>query len=216
MGQSRLGDPEIAGVVINSRDVSDRKQAEADLRGSEQLYRLVFHGNPTPMWVFDNQTLAFLEVNSAALEQYGYTREEFLAMTLASIRAPEEVPALIEYLHRLLADAQPARPSWAGAWQHRKKDGSLIDVEIRWSPISFKGRPASLAMANDMTQRLRAERELRDSEQRFRELFEGSPDAVFVEGRDGTVLDINPAACRLHCHDTGTTDWEERLRPRPR
>ena len=198
VGQSRMDDPEIAGVVINSRDVSDRKQAEADLRGSEQLYRLVFHGNPTPMWVFDNETLAFLEVNNAALEQYGYTREEFLAMKLADIRAPEEVPALIEYLHQLLADARPARPSWAGVWQHRKKDGSLIDVEIRWSPISFKGRPASLAMANDMTQRLRAERELRDSEQRFRELFEGSPDAVFVEDLDGNVVDINPAACRLH------------------
>jgi len=198
VGQSRLDDPEIGGVVINSRDVSDRKQAEADLRGSEQLYRLVFHGNPTPMWVFDNETLAFLEVNNAALENYGYTREEFLVMTLADIRAPGEVPALIEYLHRLLEDARPARPSWAGVWQHRKKDGSLIDVEIRWSPISFKGRSASLAMANDMTQRLRAERELRDSEQRFRELFEGSPDAVFVEGLDGTVLDINPAACRLH------------------
>ena len=157
VGQSRLDDPEIAGVVVNSRDVSDRKQAEAGLRDSEQQYRLVFHGNPTPMWVFDHETLAFLEVNNAALEHYGYTREEFLAMTLADIRAPEDVPAMIEYLHQLLADAKPAGPGWAGVWRHRKKDGSLIDVEIRWSPISFKGRPASLAMANDVTQRIRAE-----------------------------------------------------------
>jgi PAS domain S-box-containing protein len=198
VGQSRLDDPEIAGVVVNSRDVSDRKQAEAALRDSEQQYRLVFHGNPTPMWVFDHETLAFLEVNNAALEHYGYTREEFLAMTLADIREPGDVPALIEYLHHLLADAKPARPGWAGVWRHRKKDGSLIDVEIRWSLISFKGRPASLAMANDVTKRIQAEQKLRDSEQRFRDLFEGSPDAIFVEDLHGTVLDINPAACRLH------------------
>jgi PAS domain S-box-containing protein len=198
VGQSRLDDPQIAGVVVNSRDVSDRKQAEAGLRDSEQQYRLVFHGNPTPMWVFDHETLAFLEVNNAALEHYGYTREEFLAMTLADIRAPEEMPAMIEYLHQLLAAQKPPRPGWAGVWQHRKKDGTLIDVEIRWTPISFRGRPASLSMVNDITERKRAEQELRDSEQRFRDLFEGSPDAIFVEDSHGTVLDINPAACRLH------------------
>jgi two-component system, cell cycle sensor histidine kinase and response regulator CckA len=198
VGQSRLDDREICGVVINSRDVSDRKQAEAGLRESEQQYRLVFHGNPTPMWVFDHETLAFLEVNNAALEHYGYTREEFLAMTLADIRAPKEVPAMIEYLHQLLAAPKPPRPGWAGVWRHRKKDGMLIDVEIRWSPISFRGRPASLAMANDITERKRAEQELRDSEQRFRDLFERSPDAIFVEDSHGIVLDINPAACRLH------------------
>ena len=198
VGQSRLDDREICGVVINSRDVSDRKLAEAGLRDSEQQYRLVFHGNPTPMWVFDHETLAFLEVNNAALEHYGYTREEFLAMRLADIRAPEEVPAMIEYLHELLAAPKSPRPGWAGVWRHQKKDGTLIDVEIRWTTISFRGRTASLSMANDITERKRAEQQLRDSEQRFRDLFEGSPDAIFVEDAHGTVLDINPAACRLH------------------
>jgi PAS domain S-box-containing protein len=197
VGQSRLDDREICGVVINSRDVSDRKLAEAGLRDSEQQYRLVFHGNPTPMWVFDHETLAFLEVNNAALEHYGYTREEFLAMRLADIRAPEEVPAMIEYLHELLAAPKSPRPGWAGVWRHQKKDGTLIDVEIRWTTISFRGRTASLSMANDITERKRAEQQLRDSEQRFRDLFEGSPDAIFVEDAHGTVLDINPAACRL-------------------
>src|ERR1039458_9293302 len=169
VGQSRLDDREICGVVINSRDVSDRKLAEAGLRDSEQQYRLVFHGNPTPMWVFDHETLAFLEVNNAALEHYGYTREEFLAMRLADIRAPEEVPAMIEYLHQLLAAPKSPRPGWAGVWRHQKKDGTLIDVEIRWSTISFRGRTASLSMANDITERKRAEQQLRDSEQRFRD-----------------------------------------------
>jgi PAS domain S-box-containing protein len=156
-GQSRLGDPDIGGVVINSRDISDRKQVEAGLRESEQQYRLVFHGNPTPMWVFDHETLAFLEVNEAALEHYGYTREEFLAMTLKDIRPPEDVPAMIEYLHKLLTTQSPPRPGLAGVWRHRKKDGTLIDVEIKWNPISFKGHLASLSMVNDITARKRIE-----------------------------------------------------------
>ena len=157
VGQSRLGDPAIAGVVINSRDISDRKQVEAGLRESEKRYRLIFDGNPTPMWVFDHETLAFLEVNEAALEHYGYSREEFLGMTLKDIRPPEEVPAMIEYLHNLLTAERPAQPGLTGAWRHRKKDGTPIDVEIKWSPISFKGRLASLSMVNDITERKRIE-----------------------------------------------------------
>ena len=112
MGQSRLDDAEIAGVVVNSRDVSDRKQAEAELRESEKQYRLIFDGNPTPMWVFDHETLAFLEVNDAAVQHYGYSREEFLGMKLSDIRPPEDVPAMMEYLHKLVVGRTPP-PGWA-------------------------------------------------------------------------------------------------------
>ncbi|HOX55738.1 MAG TPA: PAS domain S-box protein [Candidatus Paceibacterota bacterium] len=157
VGQSRLHDPDIAGIVVNSRDVSDRKQAEIGLTESEQQYRLVFHGSPVPMYVFDHETLAFLEVNDAALEHYGYSREEFLSMKLQDIRPQEEVPALIEYLHTLLAPDQPIRPGLVGSWRHRKKDGTLMDVEIKWSPISFRGRVASMSMVNDITERKRNE-----------------------------------------------------------
>jgi PAS domain S-box-containing protein len=157
VGQNRMDDPDIAGIVVNSRDISDRRQAEAALRESEQQYRLVFHGNPTPMWVFDNETLAFLEVNQAAMQHYGYSRQEFLAMTLMDIQRPDQVPTMIQYLHDLLAAERPARPDMVGVWPHRKKDGTLIEVEIRWTPMMFKGRRASLSMANDVTERRRVE-----------------------------------------------------------
>jgi two-component system, cell cycle sensor histidine kinase and response regulator CckA len=157
VGQNRLDDPDIGAVVVNSREISDRKKAEAELRESEQQYRLIFDGNPTPMWVFDHATLAFLEVNDAAVQHYGFSREEFLAMTVREIRPSEDVPAMIEYLHRLLAVDTPRTMGFAGVWRHRKKDGTLIDVEIKWSPISFKGRLASLVMANDITDRKRVE-----------------------------------------------------------
>ena len=157
VGQNRLAEPEIAAVVVNSRDITDRKQAEESLREGEKQYRLIFDGNPTPMWIFDQETLAFLEVNDAALRHYGFSRDEFLAMNIAEIRPPDEVPAMIEYLHKLVASGRIATTGLAGVWQHRRKDGTLIDVEIKWNPVSFKGRAACLAMANDVTERKRLE-----------------------------------------------------------
>ena len=90
VGQNRLPDPEIGGLVADCRDVTDRWRAEEELRNSEKQYRLLFHGNPNPMWVFDLETQAFLEVNEAAIQHYGYSREEFLTKTLADIRPSEK------------------------------------------------------------------------------------------------------------------------------
>ena len=77
VGQNRLSDPEIGGLVADCRDVTDRWRAEEELRNSEKQYRLLFHGNPNPMWVFDLETQAFLEVNEAAIQHYGYSRKNF-------------------------------------------------------------------------------------------------------------------------------------------
>ena len=157
VGQSRLSDPDIAGIVVNVRDVTDRKRAEEDLREREKQYRLIFDGNPIPMWVFDQETLAFLEVNDAALQHYGYSRDEFLSMKLPDIRPPEEGPALVDYLHKLIPTGTPMKLGMAGVWRHCRKDGSLMDVQIKWSPISFRGRAALLVMADDITERKRIE-----------------------------------------------------------
>ena len=149
VGQNRLQDSEIGGLVADCRDVTDRWRAEEELRNSEEQYRLLFHGNPNLMWVFDLETLAFLEVNEAAIQHYGYSREEFLTKTLMDIRLTEK-------------DGQPKTFSLDTAdrsivWRHRRKDGSLIDVEVVWSPIVFGERLAALTMATDVTERLRTE-----------------------------------------------------------
>ena len=114
VGQSRLKDPDIGGIVINIRDVTDREKAQEDLRQSEKQYRLIFDGNPIPMWVFDQETLCFLEVNDAALQNYGYSREEFLSMGMPDIRPEEDVPALMEYLHQLIPAGTPSKLGMAG------------------------------------------------------------------------------------------------------
>jgi len=121
--------------------------SKLDLPTSEEQYRLLFDLNPLPGWVFDIETLAFLEVNEMAVGHYGYSREEFLAMTLKDIRSSEEIPKLEESLKNL-----PPGLKRAGIWTHKKKNGSLIAVEIFNYGIVFRGRPARLVLVNDVTE----------------------------------------------------------------
>jgi two-component system cell cycle sensor histidine kinase/response regulator CckA len=147
------------GALCIVRDVTDLRRAEAALRDSEEHYRLLFDANPQPMWVFDRETLRFLAVNQATVDHYGWSREEFLAMTAVDIRPPEEVPALLELMGRL--EEAPLR---AGVFRHRKQDGTLIDVETLGNPLWFYGRPAVMVLANDITERRRLEEQFRQTQ----------------------------------------------------
>jgi two-component system cell cycle sensor histidine kinase/response regulator CckA len=133
----------------------ERDLAEKELRKSEEQYRMLFQANPLPMWVFDIETLRFLAVNDAALHHYGYTLSEFLSMTLNDIRPPEELP---RFLHDIQVDQkQGFHDSYAEPWKHRKKDGTVIDVEISAHPIQFSAVAAQLVMVNDVTERKKLE-----------------------------------------------------------
>lgn len=139
-------------VISMAVDITERKRSEVELRESEERYRLLFASNPNPMWVYDLDTLAFLEVNDAAVRHYGYSREEFLSMTIGDIRPPEELPRM----YSVLAEDHQTSMA-AGVWKHRRKDGKLLDVEVRTHSLRFEGRRARLALANDITDRLQAE-----------------------------------------------------------
>jgi PAS domain S-box-containing protein len=145
-------------------EVAERKLAEGALRDSEGHYRLLFESNPFPMWVYDLENLSFLAVNEAAVVRYGYSSDEFLNMTIKDIRPAEDVPALLETIAKL-SDG----PRDSGVWQHQKKDGTPIDVEITSYPLTFAGRNAALVLANDITERKRAEEALQRSETQLRQ-----------------------------------------------
>lgn len=148
-----------------SMDITARVATEQALRDSEVRYRQLFAANPHPMWVFDLETLAFLEVNDAAVARYGYRRDEFQAMTIADIRSSEEVPRLQVHLSAVgNIDFDDA-----GTWKHRTKDGAIIDVEVMSHILDYDGRRAELVLALDITERLRAEEALRDSEEALAE-----------------------------------------------
>jgi PAS domain S-box-containing protein len=149
----------VSGVVLVFRDVTQRRQTQRDLEERERRYRLLFEANPWPMWVYDTDGLAFLAVNEAATRRYGYSREEFLQMTLRDIRPPEDVPALLANV------AQPDRELHTdGPWRHRRKDGSLLHVEITSHPIQFGKAKACLVLVNDITARMKLEDQLRQAQ----------------------------------------------------
>lgn len=131
---------------------------------AEQRYRMLFEGNPQPMWVFDVDSLGFLAVNDAAIRHYGYSREEFLEMTIISLRPPEDAPGV------LLGAERGGSPRGGTALaQHQRKDGGIVDMELISHELDVDGRPARLVLATDVTDRTRTRAALRRSEEELRQ-----------------------------------------------
>jgi two-component system, cell cycle sensor histidine kinase and response regulator CckA len=140
-------------------DISARKGEENALRASEGHYRALFEQSPLPKFLFDQATRRFLSVNEAAVRSYGYSREEFLGMTLDDIRPRAEVSGPAASV-----DATPLGTTHQGLWKHVKKDGTLIEVDFTTHTIVFEGRPCGLAVAQDFTERNRMELQIRQTQ----------------------------------------------------
>lgn len=162
---------ETTGTVVYERS------AESQVLGGppEELpYKEIFHNSPTPMWVFDVETLRFLTVNQAALTAYGYSREEFLRLTVYDIRPPEEIPRL----RALLTQRRPAF-SAKTRWVHQHKNGQLRTVDIISHEIVLRGRRARLVVVQDLTEREASDAALRESEARFQLVAQATSDAIW-------------------------------------
>lgn len=150
-------------------------------------YRELFESNPQPMWVYDLDSLQVLMVNAAALHQYGYSREEFLGLTIDRLRPPEDAAALHDVLEHMAGSFHPA-----SVWRHQRKDGQVLLVEINSHAVAYPGRRARLVMAYDVTARVEAQMELRRTEALLR--------AASRVGRFGAwLLDLDTG--RFECSD---------------
>jgi PAS domain S-box-containing protein len=170
----------------------EKPSAPAVPQVGQPAIELIFAYNPHPMWVFDEQTHAFLAVNDAALAHYGYTREEFLHMTLADIRPPEDVPSLAAHL-----EIPRALRRRDGVWRHRSKGGHCFYARITSHDVIYGGRNATLIMAEDVSEQVAAAEALQESEERFRTLFESMAQGVVYQDVAGYIFSANPAAERI-------------------
>jgi PAS domain S-box-containing protein len=181
----RLSGQPVATLYI--RDVSRRRQWEQALRASEERHRLLFEGLPLPLWVADEESGVFLEVNDAAIQSYGYSRDEFLSMTVDDLGPSPS----------WLVQADPAEPGEPPSdatepQRHRKKDGQIIEVEITTHPINFAGRRGQLTVAVDVTERRRAE----EARRRYAMELELHRDRIEEQARHLTVQAEELAAAR--------------------
>ena len=181
-------DLEVANQELTESAVEAEEARDAAVT-LEERYRLLFDSNPAPMWVYDEETRRFLNVNRAAVRQYGYTTEEFLQMTLEDIRLPEDVPLLHEHAHPPDNELRESP-----GWRHRRKDGSLVRVDIFTHGVEFEGRRARIVIALDVTARELAETALNESTGILRAVVDDSPLAIVIYSPDLTINRWNKAA----------------------
>jgi diguanylate cyclase (GGDEF)-like protein/PAS domain S-box-containing protein len=159
---------------------------------SKLRFKHLFEEHPQPMWVYDLETLRFLVVNAAAVAHYGYTEAEFLQMTIKDIRPAEE----LDRLQRNLAVAPAKGTERAGTWTHRRRDGSLIEVEINSHSVSIAGRLARFVVAHDVTEQLRTEAALHASRELKQLVINHIPHQIFWKGLDGAYHGCNTVFAR--------------------
>jgi PAS domain S-box-containing protein len=148
-------------------DITELKKIEEDLRNSEQKYKLLFESNPLPMWMLSLPDYTIIEVNTSALKQYGYTREEFLHLDIFMLRPDEDIERL-----RTATNRQFRGIHYAGVWRHKRKDGEIIYVDVVTHDIYYEGKPTRLVLANEVTEQYLAEEKLKESYDATRKLTE--------------------------------------------
>jgi len=192
--RDRMG--ETVGFRGLARDITERKQVELALRDSEERYRLLFESTPQPIWVYDEETFGFLTVNEAATRTYGYTKDEFLSMTIDDIGAKEGIRALV--IKNIMNADEPVISS---PCRHQTKDKKTIYVEMTSHPVVFDGKNSRLVIINDITERKlldekqeRLHASLQQSAMEWRQTFNAIDFPVLIVDLEGRIGRSNEAA----------------------
>jgi PAS domain S-box-containing protein len=190
---------ETVGFRGVARDITERKTFEEALKDSESRYKLLFESTPQPIWVYNEDTLTFVAVNEAATKTYGYSRDEFLSMTIDSLRAKEDIPALFINNSSDAEDLVLSSP-----WRHETRDKRTIYVEMTSHPVVFDGKNSRLVIVNDVTERKlldekqqRLHASLQQSAMEWRQTFSAIDFPVLIVDLNGAIKRSNETAERI-------------------
>ena len=172
------------------------------------FYRQFFTSHPDPMWIYDLETLQFLDVNTAAIAAYGYSLAEFMAMTIKDIRPPEDIVRLADNLA-----TAPVGLEQPGVWRHRTKSGDIFDVEIRSHTFDYDGRPSRVVTARNMSAIVAAQEETFRLNAMLHQTLNNISDAFYTLDRDWKITFFNREASRLMNRDpvrfVGKNLWDD-------
>ena len=173
-----------------SHQIEERKKVQDQLHLSEEKYKSLFKVSPLPMWVLDRDQLKFLSVNQAAIDLYGYTREEFLQMTVEDLWAPDpdQEKRIKEVVNKNPDNFFKFRV------RHITKTGKLLYVIVKSNPLIFDGKKARVSLVNDVSEMIQAEEKLMNSEKRFKALVQEGSDLISIVDCDCTYIYNSPAS----------------------
>lgn len=181
----------ITGLFGIQRDITEKKKIECELITGEARYRNLFNDNPHHMFIYDLETTRFLSVNDSAVKFYGYSLEEFQAMTLKDISSKDEWERVDKIIEKAKQDGLP---NYTKEWKHIKKDGTILFVDIRARSIKFEGKDARIAVTTDITESKRLQETLKSSEESFKGLFNSINNAIYIQDDKGIFIDVNHGA----------------------
>ena len=165
----------------------ERKKVQRQLYASEEKYRTLFDSSPLPKWVLDRHTLEFLDVNQAAINLYGYTREEFMKMTVRDLWVDDK-----DKIEQTVEDN--FHDFFSIRVKHYTKSRKLIFIDVQSNPIIFGGREARVTLAHNITEKLKAEEKLRHSQQRFKALVQDGSDVISILDENFNYTYVSPSA----------------------
>ncbi|MDZ4072592.1 MAG: PAS domain S-box protein [Sediminibacterium sp.] len=184
----------VIGVFVTATDITSEKLVKEELLVSEQRYKYLFDNNPAPMFIWDFETKQILDCNDAALLKYGYSRDEFLQLTILDIRPVEDIDRILSVTSSEEIYTNYGKSLHADTWRHLKKNGEIMDVEITGHILDFKGRKAALVLIHDVTEQKRADAQLQLSEQRFKSLIQDGSDLIGILDITGNYSYVSPTS----------------------
>lgn len=174
-----------------NKEIGQREKAEKELKESESYFRLLFELNPQPMFVYDLDSMKILAVNNSSIGIYKYRKEEFLSMTILDLKAPKEFTRLWK---NLIDD--PNSFQQTEIWNHKTKDGQIIQVEVHSHNLDFRHRNSRLVLLIDITEKIKIERILRENELTLSNLISSLPGLIYRCAMDESyTMEFMSEAC---------------------